>query len=82
MELNYKLLQVKQGNFYFEDSELVDTILANDKGALSFEVGNEAIPVDIQYGSRKLCIIVDSMCSIGLLKARFTKVGVSSSHNV
>lgn len=81
MELNYKLLQVKQGNFYFDDSELVDTILTNDKGALSFEVGNEAIPVDIQYGSRKLCIIVDSMCSIGLLKARFIKVLVSSSHH-
>lgn len=81
MELNYKLLQVKQGNFYFDDSELVNTILTNDKGALSFEVGNEAIPVDIQYGSRKLCIIVDSMCSIGLLKARFIKVLVSSSHH-
>ena len=82
MELNYKLLQVKQGNFYFDDSELVDTILTNDKGALSFEVGNEAIPVDIQYGSRKLCIIVDSMCSIGLLKARFIKVLVSSSRHL
>lgn len=81
MELNYKLLQVKQGNFYFEDGECVETILALDKGALSFEVGNEAIPVDIQYGSRRICLVVDSLCSIGLLKARFTAVPFSSSRH-
>ncbi|KAM7457148.1 hypothetical protein BLSTO_02093 [Blastocystis sp. subtype 1] len=74
LELNYKLLQVKQGNFYFGDEERIETILAMDKGAFSFEVGNEAIPVDIQYGSKILCLTVDALCSIGQLKARFTAI--------
>ena len=75
------MLQVKQGNFYFGDEERIETILAMDKGAFSFEVGNEAIPVDIQYGSKILCLMMDALCSIGQLKARFTAVVLSPSCN-
>ena len=74
--MNYKLVHIKQGNFYYKDEDSVNDVLEMARGPFSFEVGNATIPIDIQYGSKRVCVVVDSLCTISLLKARFSAVGI------
>ena len=51
--MNYKLVHIKQGNFYYKDEYNVNDVLRMDRDPFSFEVGNATIPIDIQYGSKR-----------------------------
>ena len=58
---------------------MISDIMELDTSPFSFEVGIAFIPVDIQYGSKRICILVDECCQIGILKKRFTQVLVNHS---
>ena len=80
--MNYKLVHIKQGNFYYKDEDNVNNVLRMDRDPFSFEVGNATIPIDIQYGSKRVCVVVDSLCTISMLKARFSAVAVCGSDSL
>ena len=67
-------LQIKQNHFYFRDEDMISEILELDTSPFSFEIGFASIPIDVQYGSKRAYILVDSCCEISLLKLRFCKV--------
>lgn len=67
-------MQIKQGYFYYRDEDMISDIMDLDTSPFSFEIGNASVSMDIQYGSKRICILADSKCKIGLLKKRFSQV--------
>ena len=75
-------VQIKQDHFYYNNNEDVCEILATDPSPFTFELENNAIPIDIRYGSKYRTISVDGLCTVGRLKWYFEKVGLGRCCNL
>lgn len=82
MHVGEEVVQIKQDHFYCDNDECVCEILTMDPSPFTFELENNAIPIDVRYGSKYRTITVDGLCTVERLKRYFEKVGLGCCYDL